>query len=818
MAKKKFATTRGILSRMRSDSSINGSTKSCNGESLSTVNLDCSEDSRASTFGSSSRKSSFRFGRKKKSLAPGLSIIETTNEQQVDTDEIITPLTDYSIQTNTSEYVIDGSKRPPLLPPTMSTTPVKKSTTTTLTQQQPKLMKRTRSLTPSDIHYLNSTESTKFGSVPISQHYETNEQLLDLFTTLYENGVKTDPSVVENVAEGAGSMGTVNNQTTTSSEEYSRVAYAAGVKFVEVALFTIPQHGYYKSNENEYQDKRTKSIVDAVKVTQLLGELIDEEDMEQKRIDRLSSVAYKSLEEVVKDGNKKKQGVEETSGYNMDDVKSHISRIWNDARVEGDKILNQCVLPDDICSFLNICGGQGMNYVVEEEEEDVVDKPVEGLSIHHGRKRHKAMSRPPVMPQKDEDGDVNMASDTTDEVDRYTPNFKKKISIKPPLHTAPSSPSASVAQSSRVSMTSSTPSILTESAVDEVPQVEKNKQAEQEPITSSNAEFDCNSALQLALSLSMNMEKGEDNVNIVSSCESTVATDSQDKNSVAILASLYQEQYTSLREKGVFHVRFLDTYQGRNPLSTNGCTVIGPLLCIHYFTCSEENRVSSSASIFSEDKLYWDSGIPDELINQVIDDHAASILPVVRENLNIGHDSFIIPSDVHDHLIEVGLLSTSSFVGVCGGNILDEQHLSSFKSTLLLLDDKRERERLRGRKIGATLFFHAHVIAIHVINIGDDVWIELIDSLPNPDTWINSCPNEVEMMDYEYSNEQIQNAIRVRCTDVEHFHTLILQYALTKFSEEEQRFILSNEFDERNCESSFDPRVFQAFVWAEASE
>jgi len=795
---------------MRSDSS-NCSTKSCNGESLSTIDIDGSATTQ------SSRKSSFRFGRKKKSLAPGLSIIETNNEQQqVDTNEVITPLTDYSIQTNTSEYVVDGSTRPPLLPPTMSTTPVK-SKATTLTQQQPKLMKRSRSLTPSDIHYLNSTESTTFGSVPISQHYETNEQLLDLFTTLYEKGVKTDPSVVENVAEGAGSMGTVDNQTTSSSEEYTRVAYAAGVKFVEVALFTIPQHGYYKSNENEYQDKRTKSIVDAVKVTQLLGELVDE-DVEQKRIGRLSSVAYKSLEEVVKDGNNQKQGDEETSGYsnmNMDDVKTHISRIWNDARVEGDKILNQCVLPDDICSFLNICGGQGsMNYVVEEE--DVIDKSVKRLSIHHGsKKRHKTkpLFMPTAMPQgdKDEDGDVNMASDTADEYDKYTPTFEKtKISSKPPLHTAPSSSSASVTQSSRVSMTSSTPSILTESAADEVSQVEKIKQAQEEP---SPAEFDCNSALQLALSLSMTMEKGENNdVNIVSSCENTVATDSN----VANLTTLYQEQYTSLREKGVFHIRFLDTYQGRNPLSTNGCTVIGPLLCIHYFTCSEENRVSSSASIFSEDKLYWDSGMPDELINQVIDDHAASILPVVRGNLNLGHDSFIIPSDVHDHLIEVGLLSTSSFVGVCGGNILDEQHLSSFKSTLLLLDDERERERLKGRKIGATLFFHAHVIAIHVIKSGDDVWIELIDSLPNPDTWINSCPNEVEMMDYEYSNEQIQNAIRLRCTDVEHFNTLILQYALTKFSEEEQNFIDNNQFDERNCESSFDPRVFQAFVWAEA--
>ena len=76
-------------------------------------------------------------------------------------------------------------------------------------------------------------------------------------------------------------------------------------------------------------------------------------------------------------------------------------------------------------------------------------------------------------------------------------------------------------------------------------------------------------------------------------------------------------------------------------------------------------------------------------------------------------------------------------MGVCGGEILNDDHLASFKSPLLLLDDKRERERLKGRTVAETFFFHGHVIALHVVTgSSGNVWIELIDSLPNPETWI----------------------------------------------------------------------------------
>jgi len=139
---------------------------------------------------------------------------------------------------------------------------------------------------------------------------------------------------------------------------------------------------------------------------------------------------------------------------------------------------------------------------------------------------------------------------------------------------------------------------------------------------------------------------------------------------------------------------------------------------------------------------------------------------------------------------------------VCGGNILDDDHLHAFKSALLLSNNARERDRLNGQKIAATFFFHEHVVALHVVRDDDDnTWIELIDSLPDPKTWNDN------------DNDLPQNAVRVRCTDDEiAFDTLIRHYACSKFSKEEKQFIDGTVWEDNNGES--DPRVFQAFIWA----
>jgi hypothetical protein len=156
----------------------------------------------------------------------------------------------------------------------------------------------------------------------------------------------------------------------------------------------------------------------------------------------------------------------------------------------------------------------------------------------------------------------------------------------------------------------------------------------------------------------------------------------------------------------------------------------------------------------------------------------------------------------------------------------------------LLLNDERERKRLRGKRLGATFFFAGHVIAFHLINHEGSHHIELIDSLPNHETWkIGQASPDVSCYDdrdpsetssrcsdnyYEeiwerserFDYEQNRNAVRVRCLDVRHMDTLIRHYALAKFSDEEKRFCDEHVWQEAN--SSFDPRVFQAFIWAEA--
>ena len=117
------------------------------------------------------------------------------------------------------------------------------------------------------------------------------------------------------------------------------------------------------------------------------------------------------------------------------------------------------------------------------------------------------------------------------------------------------------------------------------------------------------------------------------------------------------------------------------------------------------------------------------MIEAAIDKEAPSLLPVIRTKLHLKGDAFIIPSDVHDHLIDSGLLLQEQFVGVCGGNILDDGHLGSLLGTLA--------EEDADVRVAATLFFHEHVVSLHRLAVpakdaagGTDFSFDLIDSLP----------------------------------------------------------------------------------------
>lgn len=250
---------------------------------------------------------------------------------------------------------------------------------------------------------------------------------------------------------------------------------------------------------------------------------------------------------------------------------------------------------------------------------------------------------------------------------------------------------------------------------------------------------------------------------------------------VVSLRECYREDFDQLQMQGRVTVSCIPTYQGRLEGSINGCTLIAPLVCIHHFHQSDEN------------------GLPDSIIEHIIDVETSELLPQVRSKLGLTKDALIIPSDVHDFLMDRGLLHQQQFVTVCGGNILDEPHLNEFVNAIV---------HNTGRKTAATIFFHEHVVAILKIDRGDgEVCFELIDSLPFQDT-VNGNGG------FGRDDDYIPLTARMRSMDEEALRAILRWYACSKFNEQDRAYVDMYDFDPRL--SDFDPRVFQAFVWSEA--
>ena len=137
----------------------------------------------------------------------------------------------------------------------------------------------------------------------------------------------------------------------------------------------------------------------------------------------------------------------------------------------------------------------------------------------------------------------------------------------------------------------------------------------------------------------------------------------------------------------------LSTYQGRLPGkydSTNGCTVIAPLVVAthinphHYTTHNKQYKL----------------GISNTEISEIIDRRSPPILQIVRGKLGLGEHALIVPSDVHDYLVDESILPQEKFVGVCGGNVLDEEHGKVLIDLLVSGSDENDGDS-RLRKVGA---------------------------------------------------------------------------------------------------------------------
>ena len=307
--------------------------------------------------------------------------------------------------------------------------------------------------------------------------------------------------------------------------------------------------------------------------------------------------------------------------------------------------------------------------------------------------------------------------------------------------------------------------------------------------------------------------------------------------SMCMLYSCYQEDFDALINVKRISISQVSTYQGRVAGSINGCTVIAPLLCIHFFA-------ETDVGIRTKEGFIADPGLPEATIEEVIDQETPNILPAVRKSLGLMEDAFLIPSDAHEALMDQQLLCSEQFVTVCGGNILEESHLQPLLDQLCKIGRK---------KIAATFFFHEHVIAILQLRQSPTtVWYDIIDSLPHgstlrckeaddqmgirsfssagsayasgghsgsgvlsDDEFASVEGGETEMQQMMVDNIPFShNAARIRCRDEESLKIAIRWYACSVFTSENARYIDNYEWNEKLPD--FDPRVFQAFVWQEA--
>lgn len=225
--------------------------------------------------------------------------------------------------------------------------------------------------------------------------------------------------------------------------------------------------------------------------------------------------------------------------------------------------------------------------------------------------------------------------------------------------------------------------------------------------------------------------------------------------------------YRDYLQKQHIQISPLSTYQGRVSGSTNGCTVI-------------------SACVVSK-HLQTHAGITDADIQSVIDRDCVPLLRSIRSKLGLGSGSLIIPSDVHDHMVDHNLLYQHKFVGAAGGNILDPNHMKELYTML-----RGEPQKTSHLKAGATLFFREHVISIVKFPTSrTEAVYDLVDSLP-------TCNGR---------------ASRTRCNSLQALKVLLGWYASHKFSDSNITYVERNQWDDSMAD--FDPRVFQAFVWAD---
>ena len=281
---------------------------------------------------------------------------------------------------------------------------------------------------------------------------------------------------------------------------------------------------------------------------------------------------------------------------------------------------------------------------------------------------------------------------------------------------------------------------------------------------------------------------------------------------IQTLTELYTEDYISFKRAKRIQYTYLPTYQGKKTLSgkdsTNGCTVISALMVAFHLAASssvlEENNNNKKEQ--EEDNEEDDFCLTNIEIQSVIDDISPDLLIHIRSKLGLGNNALIIPSDVHDYLLELQILQQEQFVGVVGGNILDETHVYKLIQGLKQ-DDPRSSSKdttatYHPTNVAMSLFFHEHVISILTVYNHEGRLIRY--------DWIDSMPHAIPQDEEEVGVDDV-GAVRIQCMDIQALEVLIRWYACETFTEKDRVWMDQQEWDESLCDT--DPRVFQAYIW-----
>jgi len=622
------------------------------------------------------------------------------------------------------------------------------------------------------------------------------------------------------------------------------VAFYLGLKFADSALIQIPKHGYFYSAK--HQDERRQSSTDSIRVTQLLQQIIAlEPEMLAKechKVERLHYLAREQFErletyeakraEVEKDlyprhSSKGKRGKAMSSPSSPKARKSR-SRSFSDQ--------------DCMSSTLLACGDSFSSIFCPSVASSTSETAMAIRDEFTGRKKKdEIMKSFPDVHKTSTEKQCSKASSSFPDGGKQKGissfptgpatsknNFPSDVASGQPA-LFPTSPAKRM--SSGNYEPPSKP-VLAHTGSEYMPPPPSMRHRGQSDLDLERALF--LSGLKVALQDKVKeqnegnfREDGEAKLDVlqeetrdmppVLSAPPGAKRRQTSGVTTALFTTFMQQDFQQLEKSGSIRISQVSTYQGKNPLSTNGCAVIAPLMCVHHFV---------------NDSSIPDNGLPDHVIEKVLDKETPNLLPMIRKNLGLVDGAFLIPSDAHEALMQQQILSEKQFRNVLGGNILDESHLRA------VLD---ELSKIGEKKLGATFFFHEHVVSILQLRRDENtVWFDIIDSLPHDETLLRGS----SIMDSARNNDDVSNlskddsyrllsdfkavatgivvgdvpgqepAARIRCLDAEALRISLQWYACSVFSIEDTTYIDTYQWDDNLAD--FDPRVFQAFIWSQA--